>query len=113
MAPRTSVKQSLRFSSFLCANWVSTERVQVRFVEDNWENPALGAWGLGWEVWMDGSAPYPACTNLAPCAWDGMEEPCLACWAQATLCFTHACINCACTFETCKRMDQKRKPQHQ
>ncbi|KAK9839286.1 hypothetical protein WJX81_005719 [Elliptochloris bilobata] len=26
----------------------------VRFVEDNWENPALGAWGLGWEVWMDG-----------------------------------------------------------
>ncbi|CAL8470617.1 g10159 [Coccomyxa elongata] len=26
----------------------------VRFVEDNWENPTLGAWGLGWEVWMDG-----------------------------------------------------------
>nr|GLL25620.1 glycine--tRNA ligase, chloroplastic/mitochondrial 2 isoform X1 [Ipomoea trifida] len=26
----------------------------IRFVEDNWESPVLGAWGLGWEVWMDG-----------------------------------------------------------
>jgi glycyl-tRNA synthetase len=26
----------------------------IRFVEDNWESPALGAWGLGWEVWADG-----------------------------------------------------------
>ena len=26
----------------------------IRFVEDNWENPTLGAWGLGWEVWLDG-----------------------------------------------------------
>ncbi|MCC6188110.1 MAG: glycine--tRNA ligase subunit beta [Anaerolineales bacterium] len=26
----------------------------IRFVEDNWESPALGAWGLGWEVWVDG-----------------------------------------------------------
>ncbi|GMR09606.1 MAG: glycine--tRNA ligase [Anaerolineae bacterium] len=26
----------------------------IRFVEDNWEQPALGAWGLGWEVWLDG-----------------------------------------------------------
>ena len=26
----------------------------IRFVEDNWENPTLGAWGLGWEVWMNG-----------------------------------------------------------
>ncbi len=26
----------------------------IRFVEDNWELPALGAWGLGWEVWLDG-----------------------------------------------------------
>jgi glycyl-tRNA synthetase alpha chain len=26
----------------------------VRFVEDNWESPTLGAWGLGWEVWIDG-----------------------------------------------------------
>ncbi len=26
----------------------------LRFVEDNWESPVIGAWGLGWEVWMDG-----------------------------------------------------------
>src|ERR1041384_6061491 len=26
----------------------------IRFVEDDWENPTLGAWGLGWEVWSDG-----------------------------------------------------------
>jgi glycyl-tRNA synthetase alpha chain len=26
----------------------------VRFVEDNWESPTLGAWGVGWEVWLDG-----------------------------------------------------------
>lgn len=27
---------------------------EVRFVEDNWESPALGAWGIGWEVWLNG-----------------------------------------------------------
>jgi glycyl-tRNA synthetase alpha chain len=26
----------------------------VRFVEDDWESPTLGAWGVGWEVWLDG-----------------------------------------------------------
>jgi glycyl-tRNA synthetase alpha chain len=26
----------------------------IRFVEDNWESPTLGAWGMGWEVWLDG-----------------------------------------------------------
>src|SRR5688572_9237911 len=29
-------------------------RHDIRFVEDNWESPAIGAWGLGWEVWLDG-----------------------------------------------------------
>ncbi len=29
-------------------------RHDIRFVEDNWKSPALGAWGLGWEVWLDG-----------------------------------------------------------
>jgi glycyl-tRNA synthetase alpha chain len=29
-------------------------RHDIRFVEDDWENPTLGAWGLGWEVWLDG-----------------------------------------------------------
>ena len=33
---------------------VDTEVNDIRFVEDNWENPTLGAWGLGWEVWMNG-----------------------------------------------------------
>ena len=33
---------------------VDTEAHDIRFVEDNWESPTLGAWGLGWEVWLDG-----------------------------------------------------------
>jgi glycyl-tRNA synthetase len=33
---------------------VDLDSHDVRFVEDNWESPALGAWGLGWEVWLDG-----------------------------------------------------------
>jgi glycyl-tRNA synthetase len=33
---------------------IDTGAHDVRFVEDNWESPALGAWGLGWEVWLDG-----------------------------------------------------------
>ncbi len=33
---------------------VDTEMHDIRFVEDNWESPTLGAWGLGWEVWLDG-----------------------------------------------------------
>ncbi|WP_439814632.1 glycine--tRNA ligase subunit alpha [Zavarzinia sp. CC-PAN008] len=33
---------------------ISTELHDVRFVEDDWESPTLGAWGLGWEVWCDG-----------------------------------------------------------
>ncbi|MDX3235933.1 glycine--tRNA ligase [Streptomyces sp. ME03-5709C] len=33
---------------------VDTRAHDIRFVEDNWASPALGAWGLGWEVWLDG-----------------------------------------------------------
>ena len=33
---------------------IDTRQNDVRFVEDNWENPTLGAWGLGWEVWLNG-----------------------------------------------------------
>ena len=33
---------------------IDTKVHDIRFVEDNWESPTLGAWGLGWEVWMDG-----------------------------------------------------------
>ncbi len=33
---------------------IDIERHDIRFVEDDWESPTLGAWGLGWEVWLDG-----------------------------------------------------------
>ena len=33
---------------------IHAEDHDIRFVEDNWESPTLGAWGLGWEVWLDG-----------------------------------------------------------
>jgi len=33
---------------------IDIEKHDIRFVEDNWEAPTLGAWGLGWEVWLDG-----------------------------------------------------------
>ena len=33
---------------------VSLTDHDIRFVEDDWESPTLGAWGLGWEVWLDG-----------------------------------------------------------
>lgn len=38
----------------LVALGVDTNVHDVRFVEDNWESPTLGAWGLGWEVWLNG-----------------------------------------------------------
>jgi glycyl-tRNA synthetase len=38
----------------LAALGVDADRHDIRFVEDNWASPALGAWGLGWEVWLDG-----------------------------------------------------------
>ena len=33
---------------------IKTKNHDIRFVEDNWESPTLGAWGVGWEVWLDG-----------------------------------------------------------
>jgi glycyl-tRNA synthetase alpha chain len=33
---------------------ISPKEHDIRFVEDDWESPTLGAWGLGWEVWLDG-----------------------------------------------------------
>jgi glycyl-tRNA synthetase alpha chain len=33
---------------------IDTSAHDIRFVEDDWESPTLGAWGLGWEVWLDG-----------------------------------------------------------
>jgi len=42
------------FLDSLYALGIRREEHDIRFVEDNWESPALGAWGLGWEVWLDG-----------------------------------------------------------
>ncbi|HBK52439.1 MAG TPA: glycine--tRNA ligase subunit alpha [Syntrophomonas wolfei] len=33
---------------------IEPEKHDIRLVEDNWESPTLGAWGLGWEIWLDG-----------------------------------------------------------
>ena len=43
-----------RYLASLQALGIDLRQHDVRFVEDNWESPALGAWGLGWEVWLDG-----------------------------------------------------------
>jgi len=42
------------FLESLMALGVDPLKHDIRFVEDNWEAPTLGAWGLGWEVWLDG-----------------------------------------------------------
>uniref|UniRef100_A0A6N2NG88 glycine--tRNA ligase n=1 Tax=Salix viminalis TaxID=40686 RepID=A0A6N2NG88_SALVM len=42
------------FIRSLSALGVDVNAHDIRFVEDNWESPVLGAWGLGWEIWMDG-----------------------------------------------------------
>jgi tetrameric-type glycyl-tRNA synthetase alpha subunit len=42
------------FLDSLSALGIDIDAHDVRFVEDNWANPATGSWGLGWEVWLDG-----------------------------------------------------------
>ncbi|KAL0907737.1 hypothetical protein M5K25_022169 [Dendrobium thyrsiflorum] len=42
------------FIHSLSALGINVKAHDIRFVEDNWESPVLGAWGLGWEIWMDG-----------------------------------------------------------
>jgi glycyl-tRNA synthetase alpha chain len=53
MKPSPEDFQELYLGS-LQAVGVDTLIHDVRFVEDNWESPTLGAWGLGWEVWLNG-----------------------------------------------------------
>ena len=53
MKPSPPEFQALYFES-LRALGIDTTIHDVRFVEDNWESPTLGAWGLGWEVWLNG-----------------------------------------------------------
>ncbi len=53
LQPEPGNPQELYLAS-LRALGIDPAEHDVRFVEDNWESPALGAWGLGWEVWLDG-----------------------------------------------------------
>ena len=53
MKPSPANIQDLYLES-LRALGIDTAQHDVRFVEDDWESPTLGAWGLGWEVWCDG-----------------------------------------------------------
>ena len=53
MKPSPNNIQELYLES-LARLGIRAEEHDIRFVEDNWESPTLGAWGLGWEVWLDG-----------------------------------------------------------
>ncbi|WP_207892113.1 glycine--tRNA ligase [Streptacidiphilus pinicola] len=53
LKPEPGNAQELYLGS-LKALGIDIDAHDVRFVEDNWASPALGAWGLGWEVWLDG-----------------------------------------------------------
>jgi glycyl-tRNA synthetase alpha chain len=53
MKPSPADAQDLYLES-LAALGIDPRRHDIRFVEDDWESPTLGAWGLGWEVWCDG-----------------------------------------------------------
>ena len=53
LKPEPGNPQELYLAS-LDAIGIDRTKHDIRFVEDNWASPALGAWGLGWEVWLDG-----------------------------------------------------------
>ena len=53
MKPSPDNIQELYLAS-LASLSIEAKQHDIRFVEDNWESPTLGAWGLGWEVWLDG-----------------------------------------------------------
>src|SRR5574342_1092357 len=54
MKPSPVELQDLYLNSLERALGIDPKRNDIRFVEDDWESPTLGAWGLGWEVWVDG-----------------------------------------------------------
>jgi glycyl-tRNA synthetase alpha chain len=53
LKPAPANSQDLYLGS-LAALGIDAGRHDIRFVEDDWESPTIGAWGLGWEVWLDG-----------------------------------------------------------
>ncbi len=53
LKPNPANSQDLYLGS-LAALGIEPHKHDIRFVEDDWESPTLGAWGLGWEVWLNG-----------------------------------------------------------
>ena len=53
LKPSPENVQELYLESLMALN-IDPLAHDIRFIEDNWESPTLGAWGLGWEVWLDG-----------------------------------------------------------
>ncbi|HOZ12649.1 MAG: glycine--tRNA ligase subunit alpha [Thermotogaceae bacterium] len=53
LKPSPKDSQTLYLESLRALD-IRPEEHDIRFVEDNWESPTLGAWGIGWEVWLDG-----------------------------------------------------------
>ncbi len=53
LKPSPADPQALLLESYRALG-IDPQRHDIRFVEDDWESPTLGAWGLGWEVWCDG-----------------------------------------------------------
>ncbi len=53
LKPAPADSQQLYLQS-LATLGIDAKKHDIRFVEDDWESPTLGAWGLGWEVWLDG-----------------------------------------------------------
>ena len=53
LKPAPADSQELYLKSLLALG-IDASRHDIRFVEDDWESPTLGASGLGWEVWLDG-----------------------------------------------------------
>lgn len=53
LKPSPKDSQELLLESYKAIG-IDPKKHDIRFVEDDWENPTIGAWGLGWEVWCDG-----------------------------------------------------------
>ena len=54
MKPSPEQFQDIYLGSLKDALGIDPKKNDIRFVEDDWESPTLGAWGLGWEVWLNG-----------------------------------------------------------
>lgn len=82
LKPEPGNPQELYLGS-LRALGVDTAANDVRFVEDNWESPVLGAWGLGWEVWLNGMEITQV--GFSPLSQQENIRFCILCWGLALL----------------------------